>query len=330
MATILVTGGAGYVGSHCCLALARAGHRIVVYDNLSNGHAQFVKWGALEQGDIRDAARLREVFAAHRPDAVLHCAALIEVGESVKHPERFHDVNVRGTAVLLEAMREAGTPVFVFSSSCAVYGAPERLPMDESHRFAPASPYGQNKLKAERLSEAAAAARGSSFAHLRYFNAAGAAWGEGIGERHEPESHAIPLALFTLLGRRGAFRIFGEDYETRDGTCLRDYVHVLDLADAHVRAIERLLGGGASLVANLGTGDGVTVRELIAAAERVTGKRVPVVSAPRREGDPPALLAGTALAKRELGWSPAREIDEIIADAWKWHSEVEAQVFGST
>jgi UDP-glucose 4-epimerase len=327
MATILVTGGAGYVGAHCCLALARAGYRIVVYDDLSNGHARFVKWGALEQGDIRDAARLGEVFAAHRPDAVLHCAALIEVGESVKHPARFHDVNVRGAAALLEAMREAGTPAFVFSSSCAVYGAPERLPMDEAHRFAPASPYGQNKLDAERLSEAAAAARGGSFAHLRYFNAAGAAWREGIGERHEPESHAIPLALFTLLGRREAFRIFGEDYETRDGTCLRDYVHVLDLADAHVRAIERLLGGGASLVANLGTGDGVTLRELIAAVERITGKRVPAISASRREGDPPALLADNALAKRELGWAPTRGIDEIIADAWKWHSEIEAQVF---
>jgi UDP-glucose 4-epimerase len=327
MATILVTGGAGYVGSHCCLALARAGHKVVVYDDLSNGHARFVKWGALEQGDIRDAARLSEVFAAHRPDAVLHCAALIEVGESVKHSERFHDVNVRGTAVLLEAMREAGAPAFVFSSSCAVYGAPERLPMDEAHRFAPASPYGQNKLDAERLSEAAAAARGGSFAHLRYFNAAGAAWGEGIGERHEPESHAIPLMLFTLLGRREAFRIFGEDYETRDGTCLRDYVHVLDLADAHVRAIERLLAGGDSLVANLGTGDGVTVRELIAAVERVTGRRVPVTPAPRREGDPPALLADNALARRELGWAPTRGIDEIIADAWKWHSEIEAREF---
>jgi len=327
MATILVTGGAGYVGSHCCLALARAGHKVVVYDDLSNGHAQFVKWGPLERGDIRDRVRLGEVFTVHRPDAVLHCAALIEVGESVKQPERFHDVNVGGTSVLLDAMHAADTRAFVFSSSCAIYGAPERLPMDEHHRFAPASPYGQNKLDAERLSEAAAARRGGSFAHLRYFNAAGAAWGDGLGERHEPESHAIPLALFTLLGRREAFRIFGEDYDTRDGTCLRDYVHVLDLADAHVRAIERLLGGGASLAANLGTGDGVTVRELIGAIERVTGKRVPAIPAPRREGDSPALLADNSLALRELGWSPTRGINEIIADAWKWHSEVEASEF---
>ncbi|MEZ5962079.1 MAG: UDP-glucose 4-epimerase GalE [Hyphomonadaceae bacterium] len=325
MATILVTGGAGYVGSHCCLALSRAGHKVVVYDNLSNGHAEFAKWGPLEQGDIRDAPRLSEVFAAHRPDAVLHCAALIEVGESVKFPERFNEVNVAGTQVLLDAMAKAGTPVFVFSSSCAVYGAPHRLPMDETHPFAPASPYGQNKLDAERLSEAAAEARGGTFAHLRYFNAAGAAWSEGTGESHEPESHAIPLALFTLLGRREAFRIFGEDYDTRDGTCLRDYVHVLDLADAHVRAIERLLGGGASLAVNLGTGDGITVRELIAAIERVTGHRVPTISAPRRAGDPPALLADNALAQRELGWAPTRGIDEIIADAWKWHAEIEAR-----
>lgn len=324
MGTILVTGGAGYVGSHCCLALTRAGHKVVVYDNLSNGHAKFAKWGLLEEGDIRDAARLREVFDVHRPDAVLHCAALIEVGESVKFPERFNDVNVQGTQTLLSAMADAGTRAFVFSSSCAVYGAPERLPMDEGHRYAPASPYGQNKLDAERLSEAAAAARSGSYAHLRYFNAAGAAWGEGIGESHEPESHAIPLALFTLLGRRESFRIFGEDYDTRDGTCLRDYVHVLDLADAHVRAVERLLSGGASLAANLGTGDGVTVRELVAAIERVTGKRVPIISAPRRDGDSPALLADNAFAKRELGWSPRRGIDEIIADAWKWHSEIEA------
>jgi len=325
MATILVTGGAGYVGSHCCIALSRAGHRIVVYDDLSNGHAKFVKWGPLEQGDIRDAARLREAFAAHRPDAVLHCAALVEVGESVKHRDRFHDVNVRGTQVLLDVMRDAGVGPFVFSSSCAVYGAPERLPMDEAHPCAPTSAYGQTKLDAERLSEAAAAARGGSFAHLRYFNAGGAAWDEGIGERHEPESHAIPLALFTLLGRREAFRVFGDDYDTHDGTCLRDYVHVLDLADAHVRAVEYLLGGGASLAANLGTGDGVTVRELIAAVERVTGRKVPAIPAPRRAGDSPALLADNSLALRELGWAPTRGIDEIIADAWKWHSEIEAR-----
>lgn len=329
MATILVTGGAGYVGSHCCLALKRAGHDVVVYDDLSNGHSGFVKWGPLAQGDIRDKAALRSVFSAHKPDAVLHCAALIEVGESVKHPARFYDVNVLGALALLEVMREAGVGAFVFSSTCATYGAPQRIPMDENHPQLPVSPYGWTKLMVEQASGDFAAAYGLKFAHLRYFNAAGAAPEEGIGERHNPESHAIPLALFTLLGRREGFKIFGTDYETRDGTCLRDYVHVLDLADAHVAAVERLLGGGPSLAANLGTGDGVTVLELLAAIERVTGKRVPATPAPRRDGDAPALLADNALAQRELNWTPRRGLDAIIADGWTWHSEMEATLFAS-
>lgn len=327
MATILVTGGAGYVGSHCCLALKRAGHNVVVLDNLYNGHERFVKWGPFEHGDIRDRARLDDVFAKHKPDAVVHCAALIEVGESVKAPDRFYDNNVAGALTLLEAMHAAGCGVFVFSSTCATYGAPVRLPMDETHPQLPVSPYGWTKLMVERASREYGAARGLKFAHLRYFNAAGACADERIGERHEPESHAIPLALFTLLGRREGFKIFGTDWETRDGSCLRDYVHVLDLADAHVRAVERLLNGGASLAANLGTGDGVTVLELLAAIERVTGKRVPATPAARRDGDAPALLADNAFAKRELGWSPSRGIDAVIADAWKWHAEIEAQVF---
>jgi UDP-glucose 4-epimerase len=327
MATILVTGGAGYVGAHCCLALKRVGHDVVVLDNLHNGHERFVKWGPFERGDVRDRARLDELFATHRPEAVVHCAALIEVGESVKDPGRFYDVNVAGAITLLEAMRAAGCGAFVFSSTCATYGTPVRLPMDEAHPQAPVSPYGWTKLMVERASREYGAAHGMKFAHLRYFNAAGAAPDEGIGERHEPESHAIPLALLTLLGRREGFRIFGTDWETRDGSCLRDYVHVLDLADAHVRAVERLIGGGASLEANLGTGDGVTVLELLAAIERVTGKRVPAVAAARRDGDVPALVADNALAMRELGWSPTRGIDQIIDDAWRWHAEIEPKVF---
>ncbi|PZO46435.1 MAG: UDP-glucose 4-epimerase GalE, partial [Alphaproteobacteria bacterium] len=287
-----------------------------------------VKWGPFERGDIRDRARLAEVFARHKPEAVLHCAALIEVGESVKFPERFYDANVNGALVLLDVMREAGVSAFVFSSTCATYGDPQRLPMDETHPQWPVSPYGWTKLMIERASRDMAAAHGLKFAHLRYFNAAGACPDEGIGERHEPESHAIPLALFTLLGRREGFKIFGADYDTRDGSCLRDYVHTLDLADAHVRAIERLLGGGESLAANLGTGDGVTVLELLAAIERVTGRAVPAARAERRPGDAPALVADTALVKRELGWSAVRDVDQIIRDAWKWHSEVEPKVFG--
>ena len=327
MATILVTGWAGYVGAHCCLALKRAGHDVVALDNLSNGHAQFVKWGPFVEGDVRDKARLEAVFAAHKPDAVIHCAALIEVGESVKRPERFYDNNVAGALTLLDVMCSAGVKPFVFSSTCAIYGEPQRLPMDEAHPQAPVSPYGWTKLMIERASRDIAAAHGLAFAHLRYFNAAGACPEEGIGERHTPETHAIPLALFVLLGRRLGFKIFGADYDTRDGSCLRDYVHVLDLADAHVRAVERLLGGGASLAVNLGTGHGVTVKELLAAIERVTGRAVPVEIAPRREGDAPALVADTALVRRELGWTPSRGIDAIIADAWEWHARVEGEAF---
>jgi UDP-glucose 4-epimerase len=327
MATILVTGGAGYVGAHCCLALSRAGHKPVVYDNLSNGHRGFAKWGPFEQGDIRDKARLAEVFAAHRPDAVLHCAASIEVGESVKHPDRFYENNVSGALTLFDVMREQRVGPFVFSSTCATYGEPLSLPMDETHRQQPVSPYGWTKLMVERISRDIAAAYGSKFAHLRYFNAAGAAPDEGIGERHDPESHAIPLALFTLLGRRDSFKVFGSDYGTRDGSCLRDYIHVLDLADAHVRAVDRLLGGGESLAANLGTGTGVTVLELLAEIEKVTGMHVPAIAASRRDGDSPALVADNALAKRELGWTPERDIHAIITDAWKWHSSVEAKIF---
>lgn len=329
MATILVTGGAGYVGSHCCLALKRAGHDVVVYDNLYNGHERFVKWGPFERGDIRDKSRLTDVFARHKPAAVIHCAALIEVGESVKFPDRFYDNNVTGALVLLDVMREAGVKPFVFSSTCATYGEPQFMPMDETHPQNPVSPYGWTKLMIERASRDIAAAYDLKFAHLRYFNAAGACPEEGVGERHEPETHAIPLALMTLLGRREGFKIFGQDWNTRDGSCLRDYIHVLDLADAHVRAVERLLNGGESLAANLGTGDGVTVLELLAAIERVTGKRVPASPAPRRDGDAPALVANNAYARAELGWSPGRNIDAVIADAWMWHAEVEPKLFGA-
>ena len=327
MATILVTGGAGYVGSHCCLALKRAGHNPVVLDNLSNGHKQFVRWGAFEQGDVRDKARLSEVFAKHAPEAVIHCAASIEVGESVKHPGRFYENNVAGALTLFDVMHESGVEAFVFSSTCAIYGEPLALPMDETHRQQPVSPYGWTKLMVERISRDCSAAYGTKFAHLRYFNAAGASPEERIGERHDPETHAIPLALFTLLGRRDSFKVFGADYGTRDGSCLRDYVHVLDLADAHVRAVERLLGGGESIAVNLGTGHGVTVLELLATIEKVTGQRVPAASAPRREGDSPALLADNSLARSELGWTPARDIASIVADAWTWHSEVEPAIF---
>ncbi|MEZ5996643.1 MAG: UDP-glucose 4-epimerase GalE [Hyphomonadaceae bacterium] len=328
MSKILITGGVGYVGAHCALALTQAGHAVVTYDNLSNGHARFAKWGPAEQGDIRDRDRLRAVFAAHRPDAVLHCAALIEVGESVKAPASFYDTNVAGALAVLDVMHERGVSALVFSSTCATYGEPQYLPLDEKHPQAPINPYGRSKLMVEQITRDLAAANGLKFAHLRYFNAAGAAPEEHIGERHDPESHLIPLALFALLGRRDTISVFGTDYATRDGSCLRDYVHVLDLADAHVRAIDRLLGGGASLAANLGTGQGVTVLEMIAAIERVTGRQAPHRLAARRPGDSPELVADSALALRELGWAPKRTLDDIIRSAWTWHAEVEPRVFG--
>jgi UDP-glucose 4-epimerase len=327
MTTILVTGGAGYVGSHCCAALAKAGHVVVAYDDLSNGHAEFVKWGALERGDVRDKTRLREVFSAHRPSAVVHCAALIEVGKSANDPGRFYDVNVAGTVAVLEAMRDSGCHTMVLSSTCATYGWPQSIPMDETHPQTPLSPYGWSKLLAERAVRESARSDQIRYALLRYFNAAGAAPDESIGERHHPESHALPLALFTLLGRQSRFKVFGGDYETRDGTCLRDYVHVLDLARAHVSALDQLMQGSPNFEINLGSGSGVTVLELLAVIERVTGQSVPHDIVARRTGDAPALLADNSLAQAALGWAPQHGIDEIVQSAWRWHADLEPRVF---
>ncbi len=328
MAKVLVTGGAGYVGAHCAYALASAGHEVVVYDNFANGHRAFVKWGPLEEGDIRDRARLDAVLKAHKPDIALHCAALIEVGESVKQPSAFYDNNVHGALCVMDALRANGVDALVFSSTCAIFGAPQRLPLDEAHPQAPLSPYAWSKLMIERALIDYGAAYGFRHAILRYFNAAGAAPDQGIGERHDPETHALPLALFTLNGRREGFKIFGTDYDTRDGTCVRDYIHVRDLADAHVRAVDHLLKGGQSIACNLGTGDGVTVRELLDAIARVTGRPVPATEDARRPGDSPALVADNSHARRTLGWTPTRGIDISIADAWRWHSEVEPKLFG--
>ncbi|MGE3304083.1 MAG: UDP-glucose 4-epimerase GalE [Hyphomonadaceae bacterium] len=321
--TILVTGGAGYVGSHTALTLAEAGHRVVVYDNLSNGLRAFAKFGDFEEGDIRDRTRLDAVIARWKPAAVIHFAALIEVGVSVKEPASFWDVNVHGALTVLEAMRAGGVNAFVFSSTCATYGEPQRMPMDESHPQWPLSPYGWSKLAVERVLHDYRAAYGLRATMLRYFNAAGAAPEHGLGERHNPETHAIPLALFTLLGRRQSFSIFGEDYDTRDGTCVRDYVHVLDLADAHLRAVRKLIDGDAGDAFNLGTGRGATVKELLGAIETVTGRAAPATPAARRPGDSPALVADARKAERLLGWVPQRGLDEIIASAWRWHSEIE-------
>ena len=321
--TVLVTGGAGYVGSHCAMALAEAGFTPVVYDNLSNGHAGFARFGPFEQGDIRDRARLDAVFARWRPVGVLHFAALIEVGVSVRDPGPFWDVNVHGLLRVLDVMRAHAVRPIVFSSTCATYGAPQFLPLTEAHPQLPLSPYGWTKLAAERAILDQSDAYGVRATLLRYFNAAGAAPEHGLGERHEPETHALPLALYTLLGKRPHFSLFGDDYDTRDGSCVRDYVHVLDLAAAHVAALRRALAGGETRAYNLGVGDGVSVLELLAAIARVTGREVPLQRAPRRPGDSPALVADSRRAAKELGWTPTRGLDEIVASAWRWHAESE-------
>ena len=319
MQTVLVAGGAGYVGSHCCLALAAAGFRPVVFDDLSNGHREHVQWGPLEVGDIRDGARLDAVFAQHKPIAVLHFAARIEVGESVKNPGAFFDNNVGGTITLIEAARRAGVEALVFSSTCATFGDPVTLPMAEDHPQAPLNPYGRSKLMVEQALADYDRYVGFRSAVMRYFNAAGADPEGRIGEWHEPETHAIPLAIQVALGQRSHFTIFGDDYDTRDGTAVRDYVHVLDLADAHVSALKRLLAGGSSESYNLGTGTGTTVRELVDGVGRAVGKPLAVQMAPRRPGDAPILVGDSAKARAQLGWSPSRDLDAILSSAWKWH-----------
>ncbi|MFK3967186.1 UDP-glucose 4-epimerase GalE [Ensifer adhaerens] len=317
---VLVVGGAGYIGSHTCLELANKGFEPVVYDNLSNGHEEFVKWGVLEKGDIRDRKRLDEVLARHKPRAILHFAAMIEVGESVKDPVSFYDNNVIGTLTLLSAALAAGVEAFVFSSTCATYGLPESVPIDEQHRQAPINPYGRTKWVCEQALKDYGQYKGLRSVILRYFNAAGADPEGRVGEWHEPETHAIPLAIDAALGRRQSFKIFGTDYDTRDGTCVRDYIHVLDLADAHVRAVEHLLSGGDSVELNLGTGTGTTVKELLTAISDVSGREFQVDLVDRREGDSTTLVANNDKARDILGWVPKYDLTDITRTAWNWHS----------
>jgi UDP-glucose 4-epimerase len=319
--TVLVVGGAGYIGSHTCLDLANKGFKPVVYDNFSNGHREFVKWGPAEEGDIRDRARLDEVLAKHKPAAILHFAALIEVGESVKDPVSFYENNVIGTLTLLSAAQAAGVKAFVFSSTCATYGLPQSVPLDESHQQVPINPYGRTKYIVEQALADYDQYKGLRSVILRYFNAAGADFEGRIGEWHTPETHAIPLAIGAALGRRQGFKVFGSDYDTRDGTCVRDYIHVLDLADAHVRAVEYLLDGGDSVALNLGTGTGTTVKELLGTIETVSNRPFPVEYVGRREGDSTTLVANNDKARDILGWSPKYDLTEIIQSAWNWHAK---------
>ncbi len=318
--TIFVTGGAGYVGAHCCKAFARAGWNVVVYDNLSRGWRDFVRWGRLIEGDIRDAEALTAALREVRPDAVAHFAALAYVGESVSNPGLYFDVNTRGTLGLLQAMQACDVSRIVFSSTCATYGVPERLPIREDTPQAPINPYGASKLMVERMLADFGHAHGLRSVALRYFNAAGADPEGKIGERHEPETHLIPLAIAAARAGDSQLTVFGGDFATPDGTCIRDYIHVADLADAHVLALRHLLAGGASDVFNLGTETGTSVREVIAAVERVSAAPVRFVTGPLRDGDPPVLVASAAKAREKLGWAPQRsDIDSIMRDAWRWH-----------
>jgi UDP-arabinose 4-epimerase len=318
--SVLVTGGAGYVGSHVCLALAEAGYRPVAYDNLSRGHRWAVQFGPLEEGDIGDARRLAEVFARHRPMAVLHFAALTYVGESVSDPAAYYRTNVAGTLTLLEAMRDAGVSAIVLSSTAAVYGAAGATPIPETAPLSPINPYGMSKLTAERMIADFVGAYGFHAAALRYFNAAGADPDGELGEDHAPEIHVIPRAFEAASGGP-PIDVFGDDYPTPDGTCLRDYIHVMDLADAHVRSLRRLADSGASATYNVGTERPSSVRDVIASVERVTGRTVAQRSAPRRPGDPAVLFASAERIRTDLGWTARRpELDTIVRDAWRWHS----------
>jgi len=324
---VLVTGGAGYVGSHACKALTLAGFTPVTFDNFSTGNRWAVRFGPLEPGDILDLATLHLAFKRHRPIAVMHFAGAALVGESMREPALYWRQNLAGTLNLVEVCRIHDVGAFVFSSTCAVYGTPERVPIDEDTPKAPINPYGASKLAVERLLADAAMAYGLRFAALRYFNAAGADPEGEIGEHRPVETHLIPLLLDAILGLRPPLQVLGTDYPTPDGTAIRDYVHVADLALAHVRALEHLLTGGGSLVCNLGTGEGHSVRQVIEAAERITGRPVPRVEAPRRPGDPARLVADPGLARERFRLLPSNlaGLERILETAWAWHAQHRAR-----
>jgi UDP-arabinose 4-epimerase len=316
---VLVTGGAGYIGSHAAKALFQAGIEPVVLDNLSRGDRDAVRWGPFVKADIGDEAAVRSALRKYSIDAVLHFAAFAYVGESMQAPGRYFNNNVAGTLQLLEAMREEQVKKIVFSSSCASYGHPVTIPISEEHPQRPVNPYGESKLMVERLLYWYSSIHGFASVALRYFNAAGADPQGELGECHEPEPHLIPLALAAASGSRGALDIYGSDYPTPDGTAIRDYLHVTDLAEAHVAALRYLEGGGASDVFNLGTGVGYSVRQVVKMVEQVAGRKVPVRECPRRSGDPASLIAEASKAAQVLGWRPQRSsLEQIIDTAWQW------------
>ncbi len=320
MTRVLVTGGAGYVGSHTAKALAASGIVPIVYDSLEAGRSDFVRWGPLVRGDVLDRAALVAAIRAHAPAAILHFAGRIAVGESVVRPDLHYRTNVGGTLAILEAMRETDVRTIIFSSSAAVYGTPTTVPIREDSAITPLSPYGHSKATAEVMIRDFSAAFGLQWLALRYFNAAGADPDGELGEQHEPETHAVPLAILAAMGH-GTFRVFGNDYATPDGTALRDYVHVSDLADAHVLGLRHLNQGGASAAVNLGGERARSVREIITAVESFSGRRVPISDCARRPGDPPELLADIGVARRLLRWRPTRsDLSVIVETAWQWHA----------
>jgi UDP-glucose-4-epimerase GalE len=319
---VLVIGGAGYIGSHAARALRRAGHEVVIFDNLSTGYEFLADGFELVKGDVLDRSALDRVMP--RADAVMHFAAHAYVGESVTNPKKYFHNNVEGGLSLLNAVLEAGVKWIIFSSTCAVYGDPAKVPIPENIPRQPVNPYGVSKMFFEQALEAYDRAYGFRYASLRYFNAAGADESGEIGEAHEPETHLIPLALRAAAGLGPQLNVFGSDYPTPDGTCVRDYIHVADLATAHVKALDHLAAGKESFAVNVGTGKGYSVQEVITAVELVTGKRVPRTIGPRRAGDPPALVADPSKAQSLLQWKPTRGLPDVVATAWNWMQQRES------
>jgi UDP-glucose-4-epimerase GalE len=327
---ILVTGGAGYIGAHCCQELALRGFHPVVYDNLATGHREHVRWGEFFEGDIGDEACLDEVCARYRIAAVMHFAAFIEVGESVADPLKYYANNLAGSLQLIRALARHDIRHIVFSSSAAVYGTPRQVPIDEEHPTQPLSPYGRTKLMVERMLADCETAYGLRWMALRYFNAAGADAAAQIGEWHEPESHLIPRILDAAGDGERPIQVYGTDYPTPDGSCIRDYIHVADLARAHVLALERLLAGGSGGAFNLGQGRGYSVLEVIRHASQIAGRPLSIHTGPRRPGDPPVLIASNRKARDVLGWVPEQSsLENIIASAWKWHCKMKESAHGA-
>lgn len=325
--TILVAGGAGYIGSHVCKALKRAGFTPVVLDNFSKGHAWAVQWGPLVKADIEDQSKVRNTIAEYKPVAAIHLASSINVRESLAQPFAYYQNNVTATLKFLEVLCQENVRHIVFSSSAAVYGAPTSLPIQEEHAKQPLHPYGKSKLMVEEILHDLHFARGVVFAALRYFNAAGADPEAEIGEAHDPETHLIPLALAAAMGKRPPLQIFGDNFPTPDGTAIRDYIHVSDLADAHVKALQAILQDGKNLTLNLGTGNGYSVREILSAVKRLVGKEVPTILAPRAIEDPSALVADPTRAEKLLHWSPElSSLDTIIETAYAWHFKTTREV----